>query len=122
MAFFQEELPTTFFIRRLTRCRITRLASQCAKLVGESMPDGVDYQLQPELTEHILQVISHEFYQRPPQEFYQSRRPEDGCFEWFFPVVTVGQDLRRAFFLHCTSIFQQFLDMFSLKSILLIYI
>ena len=82
--FFQEELPTTFFIRRLTRCRITRLASQCAKLVGESMPDGVDYQLQPELTEHILQVISHEFYQRPPQEFYQSRRPEDGCFEGFF--------------------------------------
>lgn len=71
--FFQEELPTTFFIRRLTRCRITRLASQCAKLVGESMPDGVDYQLQPELTEHILQVISHEFYQRPPQEFYQLR-------------------------------------------------
>jgi hypothetical protein len=36
--------------------------------------------------------------------------------------VTVGQDLRRAFFLHCTSIFQQFLDVFSLKSILLIYI
>ena len=81
--FFQEELPTTFFIRRLTRCRITRLASQCAKLVGESMPEGVDYQLQPELTEHILQVISHEFYQRPPQEFYQPRRPEDGCFEFF---------------------------------------
>ena len=80
--FFQEELPTTFFIRRLTRCRITRLASQCAKLVGESMPDGVDYQLQPELTEHILQVISHEFYQRPPQEFYQW--PEDGFLERFF--------------------------------------
>ena len=40
----------------------------------------------------------------------------------FFKVVTVGQDLRRAFFLHCTSIFQQFLDVLSLKSILLIYI
>lgn len=39
--FFQEQLPTTFFMRRVLRCKITRLASQCARLIGTSMPDGV---------------------------------------------------------------------------------
>ena len=39
--FFQQQLPTTFFMRRVLRCKITRLASQCARLIGTSMPDGV---------------------------------------------------------------------------------
>ena len=107
--FFQEQLPTTFFMRRVMRCRITKLASQCARLIGTSMPDGVDYMLQNELVELMIQAMSREFYQRRPEEFFEypglacfffvwgSRidpfiikipgNPNDSCFDWRRPCL-----------------------------------
>ncbi|CAJ1370976.1 unnamed protein product [Effrenium voratum] len=71
--FFREKLPSCFFMRRVMRCRITRLASQCSVLVGDSMPEGVDMMLPEGLVEQMIQAVTEEFYRRRPEDFFRLR-------------------------------------------------
>ncbi|CAE7336173.1 unnamed protein product, partial [Symbiodinium sp. CCMP2456] len=68
--FFQEQLPTAFLMRRLARCRITQLVSQCGRLVGERTPEGVDYKLPPALAEQLARLASDAYYSQSPERFY----------------------------------------------------
>ncbi|CAE7284187.1 unnamed protein product [Symbiodinium sp. CCMP2592] len=68
--FFQEQLPTAFLMRRLARCRITQLVSQCGRLVGERTPEGVDYKLPPALAEQFARLASDAYYSQSPERFY----------------------------------------------------